>query len=309
MKQSLNDLYSCYISRNCERGKFEGMVYRYLLENKISRIFNMWTQDDYEDFLSWFYPRLRRAINNYRKTGVQSGNSNCPDSNSGHTLTIPADCSFETYIHKVMRISSREYRLQKITKSVTEYSAWSVHVPELYVYEEAPAYSYDQNNDIITQIIAINKRRKSPKQIITLLLKCYNYISDDFIENISSRTGIDAVKLKEMLEEMREKRKKKDDKNYLLRERVYCQFYRCITYEKRLSYTNENSVAHIKLKEKLRKGRIRLEKMRKRMAKIRTYASNREVSEVIGISKGAVDACFHNIRAKLKTLSDKAPLN
>jgi len=297
MKQSLNDLFLNYDKKNSRRKELDGLVYQHLHKNRINRIFGGWTQDDYEDFISWFYPRLRKAIDDYRMILMTGKPENA------------ADMSFETYIQRIMRISSKEYRLRKITKSVTEYSAWSAHVPELYAYETAPSYSYNMSNDIISRIITINKNRKSPKQIITLILKCYNYVSDDFLEDVSARTGINAQKLRAMLDVIRAKRQKIDDKNYHIRERVYCQFYRCMVYERRLSYLSENTAAYLKLKEKLIKARIRLENMRKRMAKLRTYASNREVSEVIGISKGAVDSCFFNLRAKLKTLSDKAEFN
>jgi hypothetical protein len=94
-----------------------------------------------------------------------------------------------------------------------------------------------------------------------------------------------------------------------MKERIYGQFYRCIVYEHRLSYITENTTMYYKLKQRLIKARNRLEKMRKRVLKVRTYPSNREIAGVIGVTKGSVDATLYKLRAKLKAIEEKAILN
>ena len=273
----LNNLYLQYTSNIIERCEFEGLVFQYFLNNQDKTSLSRWKCDDYKDYLSWVYPRLHNTIDLYQDTGS----------------------SFDAYISSVIHHTAREYRVKLITNSVIEYAAWSVQIPDMYVYEESPAYSYDKQEKVLSHI-ADFKGRKNPKQLLALVLKCYYYVSDDFISRIADYTGIDSEKLKEMIEKLKVIREKKDNEIYFMKERIYCQYYRCIVYEKRLLYVAENSSAYMKLKYRLEKARRRLESMRKRVMGIRTDATNREVAGIIGISKGAVDASLHRLKNKWK---------
>jgi DNA-directed RNA polymerase specialized sigma subunit len=282
----LNDLYSQYSGGLIGRGEFEGRIYEYLVNNQDKTSLSHWKHDEYEDFVSCFYTRLRKAIDSYRETGS----------------------SFETYTGTVMRLAAREHRIKAVTNSVTEYSAWSVQIPDLYACEETPSYLHEKHEDAIPQI-TVPGGRKNPKQLLALILKCYYHVSDDFLDRAACHIGIDRKKLKGMIDKLRIMRQKKDDEIFRMKERIYCQYYRCIVYEKRLLFIPENTSAYIKLKLRLEKARRRLEKMRWRITKIRTDATNREVAEVIGISKGAVDASLYSLKTKWDMLADKAMLN
>ena len=273
----LNSLYFQYTDSVIERGEFEGLVYQYFLNNQDKTCLSHWNHDDYRDYLSWIYPRLHNTIDSYKDTGS----------------------SFEAYISSVIHHTAREYRVKLITNSVIEYAAWSVQIPDMYVYEDTPDYLCEKQADVFLHI-ADYKGRKNPKQLLALILKCYYYVSDDFISRAAGYTGIDSDKLKEMINKLRTVRQKKDDEIYFMKERIYCQYYRCIVYEKRLSYVPENSSAHIRLKYRLEKARRRLENMRKRITGIRTDATNREVADIIGISKGSVDACLYRLKNRWK---------
>jgi FixJ family two-component response regulator len=80
-------------------------------------------------------------------------------------------------------------------------------------------------------------------------------------------------------------------------------------YEKRLSYLPENSSACINMKLRLEKARKRLERMRNRLAGIRTDPTNRQVAEVIGVSKGSVDSGLHALKKKWNLSDGKSLLN
>jgi len=273
----LNSLYFQYTGKIIKRDVFEGLVFQYLLNNQEKTSLSHWKGDDYKEYLSWIYPRLRNTIDSYKDTGS----------------------SFDAYIGSVIYHTAREYRVKLITNSVIEYAAWSVQIPDMYVYEDTPAYLFEKQAAVFSHI-ADYKGRKNPKQLLALILKCYYYVSDDFINRIAGYTGVDSKKLKEMIDKLRAIRQKKDDEIYFMKERIYCQYYRCIVYEKRLSYVPENTSAHIRLKYRLKKARQRLESMRKRITGIRTDATNREVADVIGISKGAVDASLYRLKNKWK---------
>jgi len=288
MKQyTLNELYSQYAAGKIKRTEFEGNIFRYFLCNQDKTCLCHWKRDEYEDYISWFYQRLQKAIDSYHDIGS----------------------SFEAFMSRFLLISSREYRVRITTNNVTEYSAWSARVPELYAREEHPYYLHENNENILPKLINKQNGRKDTKRILALILKCYYYVSDDFIDKIAPKIEIDGKELKDMIDRIRELRQKKDDEIYRMKERIYCQYYRCFVYERRLSLIQENTTAYGKLKLRLEKARQRLEKMRKRITLIRMEATNRQVAEVIGVKKGTVDASLHSLKIKLDTLASKSPLN
>jgi hypothetical protein len=286
-QHSLNELFLKFSAGTIDRAAFEGSIYMHFIFNREKTCLSYWKNEEYEDYLSWFYPRLKKAIDSYKEIGS----------------------SFEAYMNKFMMISSREYRIRKTTKSFIEYSAWGAQVPDLYAYEESPDYFSETIDDILPDFTVIQNQRKNTKRILALVLKCYYYVSDDLLEKIASIIKIDRDELRMMIEKMRKIRQKKDDAIYLLKERIYCQYYRCIVYEKRLSLIQENSAAYNNMKLRLEKARLRLEKMRKRLSGIRTDATNKQVAEVIGIKKGTVDASLFKLKAKLGKLAEKSNLN
>jgi len=284
---SINDLYSQYRSGEIKREEFEGNIYSYLVNNQDKTCLSHWKNDEYEDYVSWFYPSLQRAIDSYNETGA----------------------SFEAFMHKFLLISSKEYHVRITTRSVIEYSAWSARVGELYAREESPAYLHEKTESVIQQLIIDKKGRKNTRRILALILKCYHYVSDDFLDKISGVIGVDKKELREMVMKIRRIRQKRDDEIYQMKERIYRQYYRCIIYEKRLLLLHENTILYNKMFLRLEKARQRLEKMRVRMSKIRTDASNKQVADVIGIKKGTVDASLFKLKAKWEILASKSDLN
>jgi DNA-directed RNA polymerase specialized sigma24 family protein len=288
MKQySLNELFSQLKNGKIKQVELEGQLYYYFFNNQEKTCLCHWKRDEYEDYISWFYPYIKKAINTYSEKGS----------------------SFEAYINKFMKNSSREYRVRVTTQSVTEYSAWYARIPELYTREEAPEYWHDKEENPLTAILTEQNGRTEKRRILALILKCYYYVSDDFIDRIANKIEMDIGELREMINKIREIRQKKDDALYFMKERIYCQYYRCIVFEKRLLFIQENTAAYEKLKLRLEKAKLRLERMRKRITLIRTEATNEQVAQVIGVKKGTIDSSLHKLRIKLKELSDKSQLN
>jgi len=284
---SLNELYLKFSAGIIDRAEFEGSIYMYFFLNKEKTCLNYWRKEEYEDYISWFYPRMKKAIDTYREIGS----------------------SFEAYMNKFLIVSSREYKVRKTTKSFIEYSAWGAQVPDLYAHEESPGYFNEKKEDLLPELTVIQNQRKNTRRILALVLKCYYYVSDDFLDKIVSITKIDKDELRKMIERMRKIRQKKDDAIYMMKERIYGQYYRCIVYEKRLSFIQENTAAYDKMKLRRDKARLRLERMRKRLSKIRTDATNKQVAEVIGVRKGTVDASLYKLKEKLDSMADKSHLN
>jgi len=286
----LNDFYSDYLLGHLSRSELEGCIYTYLVNNQEKTSLNHWKHEDYDDYISWFYPRLQKAIDSYQDVGS----------------------TFEGFIARFLLISSKEYRTKMTTNAITEYSAWSALVPDMYAMyarEEPPVYIPNSAEDVITKLTIDRSGRKNTRRVLTLILKCYYYVSDDFAEKIAPKLGIKKTELLDMLYKIRSSRQKKDDDIFLMKEGIHTQFIRCLVYERRLSYIEENANAYSQLKLKLKKARERLEKMRKRLTSIRTEATNKQIAEIIGISKGTVDASLHRLKGKWAEMSKKAVLN
>jgi hypothetical protein len=284
---SLNTFYSRYKDGIIKYEEFEGLIFNHMVKNQIS-VLSYWKRVEYEDMLSWFYPRLRKVVDSYQITGS----------------------SFESYLNNVMRLAGKEYQIRMATCGIIEYSAWYAQVQDMYAYETEASYVYENQENTVSKIILeIFGKRKNKKQLLTLILKCYYYVSDDFIEKAACNTGISQDKLREMIKTLRIKRQKRDDKIYCMKEKIYSQFYKCIVLEKRISYLTENTNSYINLDVRLKKARKRLEKMRWRLTKIRTDATNREVADVIGVSKGCVDSQLHFLKSKWGVILDRNILN
>ena len=289
---SLNNLYNQYVKGVIGRREFEGLIYKTIIKDQQRYNLNRWKQEESDDFVSWLYPRIHSAIDSYRDKGS----------------------SFEAYMGTIIRLSAKEYRTHATNNSITEYAAWTVRVPELYTHEEEPDYAQEINTDVSVTAkqqtaIAGTEDIKNPRQLLILILKCYYYVSDDFLDRIAPRAGIAKEKLKEMIDKLSTIRAGRDEELRNMRERIYSQFYRCVVYEKKLTLMSENSTAAVKMKLRLEKARLRLETMRKRLAKIRTDATNSQVAEVIGISKGTVDASLYNLKNRWNIKTDKSLLN
>ncbi|WP_461246212.1 hypothetical protein [Treponema sp. R6D11] len=286
-EDTLNKIYSEYLLGNIKRDEFESIIYTYLVNNKKKTCIKHWEQNKYEDFISYFYPNLKKLINSYEDTGA----------------------SFEAYLYRFILISAKEYNVRLTTKAVTENSTWNARIPDMYAYEEPPIYKINSKNEEITKMITGVKGKRNTRRILALVLKCYYYISDDFADKIAALIGIDAKELIEKLNKLRKIRQKKDDLIYDFKERIYCQFYRCIVYENKLSIIRENTFAYEKMYRRLDRAKQRLENMRKRIKKVRTDATHKQIAEVIGITKGTVDASLYRLKEKWEGMAKKADLN
>jgi len=286
-KISLNYFYNSYLLGDMKRDAFESIIYSFLVNNQEKTCISHWGKDAYEDFISWFYPRLSKSIDNYQEMGA----------------------SFEVFMKKYMHISAKEFQMRTTTNSITEYSAWSAQISEMYAHEEAPAYSHQNAKEIIKCLSVDSRGRKNTKRILALILKCYCAVSDDFAERVAPLIGIEPKELMQLLSRIRIIREEKDNQIYKMKERAYCQYYRCLVYERRLGFAHEDTVVYCKLKNRLERARERLQKMRKRISVTRIDATNRQVADVMGVTKGTIDACLHRLKNKWESMSKKADLN
>jgi DNA-directed RNA polymerase specialized sigma24 family protein len=274
---SLNDLYEQYTAGSLEKKDFEGAIFKKIQDNV--RRFGLLglNREDGDDFISWLYLRISRAINAYQDTGS----------------------SFETYIGNLVHLSAKEYRSRQIRGFFQEASAWIAHIPDMYACEHEAEYHEYGTEDPQNRF-----KLKNPRQLLILILKCSGHISPDFLEKIAPQLGMDSQTLFQMTGRLKEQREKRERDLLLMRERVNRQFYRCILFEKKLQSAEAGSIISQRLEKKLEQGRERLFKTRNRLIRTRLDPSNRQIAQLLGVSKGTVDSVLYNLKTRY-TLPDE----
>jgi hypothetical protein len=265
----LTDLLNRHALGHFDRKELEGKIYQFLLDNYQRFRQYKWSKDDFMDYLCWLYPRLSRAIDRYKNTGA----------------------SFDAYVASLIRWSIQEYRARETDHRVTENTCWKTQAAEMEVHSAEPVYMEPE---------PVYDTAPNPRQLLVLLLKSYHYVSDDLLRRIAPAVGIEAEKLGNMLEELREMRLNREDEIRGLQERIHCQYYRCLVFERRMALAVEGSAKHERMKGCLERARRRLAAMRKRLSSIKVEASNRQVANVLGVPKGTIDSSLYAIKNKWK---------
>jgi hypothetical protein len=264
----LSKLMTRYSLGLISRKELESHVFKFVMDNHKEFRPYKWTEEDYRDFVCSFYPRLSRAIDNYRETGS----------------------SFDVYLRSLVLWGIRETRARKMDRHIAEYACWEAKARDEAAVQETEEV-YNEPEPAFGEVI-------NPRQVLVLLLKSYHYMSQDFLERISPALNMDVEKIKDLIDGLRELRLKREEDIRALQERIYTQFYRCIVFEKKLKSAVQDSARHEKLQICLIRGRKRLQSMRKRLAKMKTAASNRQVAQVLETAKGTIDAHLFNFKVK-----------
>ena len=268
---SLNDLYTRYAAGLLKKKEFEGAIFKSIQENV--RRFGLvgWNKEDSDDYISSLYQRISQAISAYQETGS----------------------SFETYIGAMVRLTAKEFRSRQMRGYLEEDAAWLTQLPDIYACESELEY-----HDHITPETEAPIKLNNPRQLLILILKCCSHVSTDFMEKVSPQLGIEAKVLGEMIDYLKEQRKKREMEIATLREKINRQFYHCILLEKKLQVITGDSAVAQRLKNQLEQGRDKLSKIRKRLTRRRIDPSNFQIAKLLGISKGTVDSVLYNLRRR-----------
>ena len=279
--QLLNSLYLSYSIGLLEKQRLETAVLG-SIQDYIQHQPGL-ARNDHDDYISWVYPRISQAINNYRDTGS----------------------SFATYISSLVRLTVREFRALQIYSYTCESAAWVTQIPEMYTHDSEPEYG-----GYITvreeELAGLPEKIRNPRQLLILILKCCRYVSPDFIEKISSVLGMDPKVLGDMIETLKNERMKRESYIALFREKVNYQFFRCVFFESAVKRMAPDSITVQKYTKLLERGRIRLNNMRTRLVRLRSDPSNTRIAEMLGISKGTVDSTLYKL--KIRYLRDQGKI-
>jgi DNA-directed RNA polymerase specialized sigma24 family protein len=267
--QTLNSMLKDYAAGRMDRKELEGKVFIYIRTHPHRFFPPQWNDDSCSDFLSWLYPRMSRAIDRYRERGA----------------------SFDAYILTMIRLSAKEYGLRKKDHRIIEKTWWSTKAVEMVREAEEPEYPEKPEKLVLPEI-------SNPRQILMLILKSYYYLSEDHLSRLAPALNMSKEELFHMVETLRILRLQRDEERRSFTERVHCQFYRCLAFEKRLQAAALHSGHWLRMKRCLEKARKRLSSMRRHLSEIPLEASNKQVAAVMGIAKGTVDSNLYAVRHK-----------
>ena len=276
-EKQLSELYSSYTEGEIPKKEFEGEVFKYLLNNfKRYHVFDG-NRGKWEEFLGWFYSRLSRAIDHYRDIGA----------------------TFDGYITSYIQGAVKEYRCREAEHYVTEFACWQAKAEETLTYE------YEHEKPEKPEKVSIPKDI-NPKQLLFLLLKSYYSVTEEIVERTASTIGIKSEILWDLIEKLKTLCSEKELGMLKLRERIHCQHYRCLVYQKRMNNAQKGTLYHDKLKVRFEHARKRFYSMKKRLCGIRMTASNRMIADVLGIPKGTVDSGLYMMKKYMALKGKKA---
>lgn len=257
------------------RPEFERKVIAHLVDNPHRFSLKLLHPEDRMDFISFYFPRFRKALENYR--------------NTGH--------SFDAYIHRSIQFALRDYRKEEQLNHEEELRLW--HQSEgssgtgeancLVLDMDGP---YD-HNDTATRI-------RNPRQVLLLTLKAYRYISPDFAQKVARSLGIEPGKLEQWIHEIRLRRAKIDERIDALQASIQLCYIKKLRYEQQLAITGTEPLAKTKLEWRAAKNLQRLEQLSAKLEKMKKTASNQTLAEVLQIPKGTVDANLFALKQRCK---------
>jgi hypothetical protein len=266
MKMELDKLLKIYHYGQIDRKELETRIFFKVRENVMRFGLEKMDRESCGDFVSWLYPRIKRAVDRYEDRGS----------------------TFDSYINVLVKLSAKEYCLRKKDHKIIEQTWWDAKAEEMMVCEEEEPEYFEPKQDF-SQV-------RNRKQVLLLLLKSYHFLSDDYISRAAPAIGIDKEELKNMVDTLRNQRLGQEEQIRGLQERIYSQFYRCLAFENRMRAFPPGSSHSQEMKKRLEGAKKRLAAMRKRLAAMRIDAPNWQIANLIGTKKGTVDSGLHTAR-------------
>jgi hypothetical protein len=269
-RHPLGKILKEYHQGKLDRKQLEEKIFQLILERPRYYHLRTWDKDLLADFIGWLYPRIHHAIDRYKRTGA----------------------SFDTYIGALLSWSFREYQARAENHGIVEDAVWGAHTRDLILQDQEPDYAEERP--------AAPQSLHYARPILMLLLKSYYFVSEDFATRAAPALGLSKEELLRLIGDIRRQRLKRESAVHDLRERIHCQYYRCISFEKRLQAAPEGSSREALLRIRLERGQKRLASMRKRLANIRLGASNSQIAQVLNVPKGTVDSSLAALKARMR---------
>ena len=276
----LEALYQEMREGRMSKRELEEAIFQFIFKN-LGR-YGLWyrNKDDCMDFVCSTYPLISASIDRYRDTGS----------------------SFDAYIAAQLRYARRREADRKRNTEAFEEVYGNDGAREFEVREKQAAYRAeaaaagpDKEEE---KREAEAKKVLGKRQAIFALLKAYYFAGDDLVRKVAAHAEVSEEYLHGRIQALKEVRESKEWRHREALRHAHGHYYRCLAYERKMRDIDSSGSAYRKLAGKLERGRVLVEKARKRLARIRTGATSREIAEVLGTSKGSVDSALFVLRRK-----------
>jgi hypothetical protein len=267
----LTAFYKRYTAKEINVRELEAKLFKHFLDSfgcKYGLYFA--SKGDRTDFLCWFYPVMRRAIDRY------------DDKTS----------SFDAYMATTLRFAYKSYRQKKKDRADAENSYHETLDRELMLYAPEPTYED-------TTELPGNYQTAEPNCILLIILKSYYYVSEELLYKAASAIGIGYEILGKMVDTLHCLQYKKIEKLRRLIRYSHSLHYRCINYERQLAAKKESWPSYRLVSRRLEQGRQRLFNLREQLKSMHIEATNNDLAKVLGVPKGTIDSRWAQIKNKL----------
>jgi hypothetical protein len=272
ISERIDELWSGFSSQKTTKEDCSAHLCVLLCQNAHQfKLFRM-SIDEREDFSSWMYTRMIKIVEHFKDEGIP----------------------FSAYLQRRLYWSSTEYVLRHKDHEKTEHCVWQHH------YEEAQNIEPDE--EVIHDDIAVYITNNQKRQVLILSLKCSFLIPDHQIPRIAQSLAMEPSELQEMIYQLRYRLSEKEIRYKDLQMNIESQFLRAKRFEQERLNCQAGSIQEQQLYKKEMKHKKRLENMRKRLAKMRRKIPNKDIAQILHISKSSVDSAVSSLSRKAKRL-------
>ena len=268
-----------YLRGAASRAELESAIFTFIRDNPWRFKLERWDRDKLLEFLSWFYPSIRNAIDTYRDCGS----------------------SFDAYLNSLVHWASLGYRIRNFEEDAMESAYWTERAVESTRDPEATYEPDIQDEAEAPPTPEIRKRR----QVLALTLKCCMFVSDDLCGRIAPALSMQPAELRTKIGDLRTRVQSRYWRRKECEEKAATQYYRCIVLKAKIDASAEGSARRSKYERSLAFARKRLKNLRREISKIPIEASNKEVADVLGVPKGTVDASIYFLKHSRPPLPSK----
>jgi hypothetical protein len=210
------------------------------------------------------------------------------------------DIPFSRYMFSLLKYWRIDWRSKARKNGAAERRAWQMRADEaeaaLAVSEPDMEYMPEMKEAVAS--LRTRVPLQNPQQILMLALKSYYCLSDDLLDAVSSATGVSIEQLLRLIEALHQKRQTAEKKFFGLREMMFGQYYKNISMERELRFHKEEGLPLGALQAQMAQGRRRQAALHRKLKNMRMQASNNDVAELLGVTKGLVDYTLSTLKTR-----------
>lgn len=297
--KNLTKMFFSWKNGNITKEKFTEAISMYVYKYPLMAY--RWNQDDCSDFFSYFYPKISRMIESFQFRNIP----------------------FEIYLSKTLKFQMRTFVKNKLRTDLTREVFKN---KEFWSYINIENYSYSIENEIkwtaadspenysaipkvLEEIIkqgadSIGRDTTMKKRILMLILQNVETINENEVEVISNLIECEKEWLHNTLEKLREKLYRRAEVKENLEQRrnkLFCTLYKLHQHCFATIVAEEKKNLAVKI-ENIKE---RIEKLTKKITKMRGRPTHKEIAVMLQIPKGSVDSGLFYLKLYLEKQREK----